>query len=260
MKNIFKYIMAFAIIFTAFSCEEDLIVFDADNGQTALSFSRATATVGVCDPTYDVVLESTTKSSSDRTYSLAISAASTADPSEYAVNPSVTIAAGEFVGSTSVDVDFTQIPEGAARALILDVVASDGAIINTRGSISVNYDSVCVLNEIIIDLQFDQYPEEAGYSLANSDGDVISSGATGSFAGETSFSTGLCLEDGDYTMTFLDSYGDGNNGNANGSWGIIGVSCAGNSDVIDRVSRGDFGAPGSVTGLAALVIPFTLGE
>lgn len=259
--------MAFVIISATYSCEEDLIVYDADNGQTGLSFARSSTSVSICDSTIDVVVESTTKSSSDRTYNIVVNAGSTADPSEYTVGSTVTIPAGAFIGSTEASIDFAQLPDDTQRSLILDLVPANGAVISARGSISINYESVCVLNEVVVDLQFDQYAEEAAYIISNAAGAIVDASynaagniAFGTFAGLTSFSKTLCLPDGDYTVTFFDSYGDGNDANSNGSYGLIGVTCEGSAQLINRVRAGNFGANGSVLGTAPISLTFSLGN
>jgi hypothetical protein len=262
MKNILKYVIALSIILTAFSCEDELIVYDVDNGQTALSFSRASSTVGICNPNVDVIVQSTTRSSVARTYSIAVNSESTALASEYNVGTSVVIPAGEFVGSTAVTVDFTQISAGTSRSLILDLIASGGAVLHSQKSISVNYASACVLNEVVVDLKFDQYPEEAAYFIRNSSGAIVdgSFNASGSLAfgvhaGLTAFTKTLCLPSGAYTITFLDQYQDGNDGNANGSYGLNGVTCAGTVALIARVRGSNFGS-----GANARTVSFTLGS
>ena len=256
------------IVFAFVSCEEDLIIYDADGGQTGLSFSRSSLTVSVCDPTVDLVVESTTRSSSDRTYNVTVSTSSTAVAGEYTVASSVTIPAGEFTGSTPVTIDFAQVPDGASRSLVLELVAPDGEVISARGTSTFNYESACTLNEVIVDLNFDQYPEEAAYIIFDANGAVVdasynASGAIafGTFAGQSSFTKTLCLPDGDYSVTFFDSYGDGNTGNANGAYGIVGVSCdSGNFNLFDPLVSGTFGANGSVLGTAPVSISFTLGN
>ncbi|MFP4846908.1 hypothetical protein [Winogradskyella sp. PE311] len=266
MKNIFKLFLTLTLVFSFTSCEEDLVIFDADNGQTALSFASSAVTVGVCEPTVDLTVESTTQSSSDRTYSITVNAASTAVPAEYTIGNSVTIPAGQHLGTIPVTVDFAQVPIGENRELILDLVASDGAVINTRGTTTYSYTSACTLNEVVVDLNFDQFPEEMAYLIFDTNSGALvdasfnASGAPafGTFDGLTSFSKTLCLPDGDYQVQFLDSWGDGNTGNANGSYGLISATCAGNTDIFTPVVDGGFGATGSQLGTAPFIVNFTL--
>lgn len=268
MKNLLKYALLLTLVFAFVSCEEDLITYDADGGQTGLSFARSSITVSVCEPTVDLVVESTTRSNSDRTYNVMVSSTSTAVAGEYSAASSVTIPAGEFVGSTPVTIDFAQVPDGAARSLVFELVAPEGEVISARGTSTFNFESACTLNEVIVDLSFDQYPEEAAYIIFDSTGAIVDASynasgniAFGTFAGQTSFTKTLCLPDGDYSVTFFDSYGDGNTGNANGAYGIIGVSCdSGNFNLFNPVVDGNFGANGSFLGTPPISVSFTLGN
>jgi hypothetical protein len=268
MKNIFKLFLTLSVVFAFTSCEQDLITFDADNGQTAISFASTAVTVGVCEPTVDLAVESTTQSSSDRTYSVSVNAASTAVPAEYTVGNSVTIPAGQHIGTIPVSIDFSQVPEGENRSLIIDLIASDGAVINTRETTTYSYTSACTLNEVVVDLNFDQFAEEMAYLIfdinsgALVDASFDASGAPnfGTFNGQTSFTKTLCLADGDYQIQFLDSWGDGNTGNPNGAYGLLLATCDGTSEIFPPVVDGGFGANGSQLGTAPFVVNFTLGN
>lgn len=218
-------------------------MFDVDNGQTALSFAKSSQTIGSCDPTGTITVESTTKSSSDRTYNLALNSATTADPSEYSISStSITIPAGEFVGSTTVTIDFTQIPEGASRSLVYDIVPGAGDVINTRGTTSIGYESVCVLNEVVIGYFADAYPEENSINFINLDtNEVFIDFGAGDLTGSQNFV--FCLPAGNYQLTVGDpGWGDGFAAGA-GVTGTL-VECSGNSSLFPNIVGDiDIGAP-----------------
>ena len=92
----------------------------------------------------------------------------------------------------------------------------------------------CDANEVTLSLTFDNYPEEAGWSINDASGMEVAAGPIGSYATEADYSTVVataCLADGCYTLAVLDDYGDGGTSwimtNANGdeiSSGSVGGS------------------------------------
>jgi len=68
----------------------------------------------------------------------------------------------------------------------------------------------CDDNEIVIIINFDNYPEETAWSLTNSSGDIVGSGGT--YATQADGSTLVlteCVPNGCYDFTLTDTYGDG---------------------------------------------------
>ena len=264
MKNILKLMMLFCIALAFTGCSDDEETLQSYQGSEVLSLDRPSQAIGVCDPTSTIVVQSSSVSSTDRSYTLIVNSdLSSADPSEYTLGTSVTIPAGSYIGSADVTIDFGAIPEGAVRTLVVDLSVPEGVAV-TRETTSINYESVCLLNEVTVDLAFDAYPEEAAYLLFDADGSVVDASynadgaiAFGTFAGLSSFSKTLCLPSGDYTVRFLDSYGDGNS-EGTGSYGMSLQSCEGASSLFDALSSSSFGAPGSTLGTAAVDIPFTI--
>ena len=238
-NNILKIVLALFVTITYTSCEQDPIVFDADNGQTGLSFASASQTVDFCVGSSTVTVESTTRSGSDRTYTISVNAAgTTAMANEYSVASSVTIPAGEFVGTTTFTPDFAAIPEGEARVVALDLIASDGAVINTRGTTAINFSSACTLNEVNFNFIFDNYPEETAWQLYDADTGAFIDGDTGfgNYAGQDNLSVTLCIPSGNYDFVVFDQFGDGiccayGNGAIDGTL----VSCDGNSSLFDTI-------------------------
>ncbi len=61
-----------------------------------------------------------------------------------------------------------------------------------------------------LDITFDRYAEETSWEITDSQGNVVYAGGEYDHYGEGAvLSLSLCLSDGDYTFTMLDSYGDG---------------------------------------------------
>jgi len=103
----------------------------------------------------------------------------------------------------------------------------------------------CLHNEVTLDLVFDGYASECTWELEDGEGEIIYSG--GPWAdGTVSASTDFCLEDGTYTFTIYDVYGDGLSYPENGS---ATITFDGNVLVF---IEGDFGASHSES--------FTLGN
>ncbi len=253
IKYILKSSLAVFALLAMTSCEEDLLIYTGDGDATAFSFARTAETVPFCTPTATITVEATKASSVDRTVNFTVNAGSTAAPGEYNLPAtSVTIPAGEYLGSVEMSVNFGAIPDGQTSTLILDIDPGDGTI-NTRGSTTISFASACVLNEINLDLTFDGYPGETAWQIFTSGGTFVTGDtAFGNYAGQTSFSTTLCLDDGDYLLRLLDSFGDGwccNYGA--GSAVIENVACDGNSNVL---TVGD-----SFTG-GEIIVPFSLGD
>ncbi|GAA0872818.1 hypothetical protein GCM10009117_19650 [Gangjinia marincola] len=67
----------------------------------------------------------------------------------------------------------------------------------------------CVTNDVTLSLTLDNYPAETAWTLTNAIGVTVASGSGYSAANTTVNTTMGALEDGEYTFTITDSYGDG---------------------------------------------------
>lgn len=110
------------------SCEEELTVYDVDNGQTLAKFSQATGVIPtpVEGATLEVTVEVSTRSDVDRTVSLGVDASSTAEPGQYSLN-SLTIPAGEFDATLVVTSNFEALPEAGSVDLVLNLTEIAGS-------------------------------------------------------------------------------------------------------------------------------------
>lgn len=70
--------------------------------------------------------------------------------------------------------------------------------------------SGCSSNSATLTIVFDNYPGETSWNIKNSASSVVASGGTyGSSAAGSTLTVPLCLPNGCYTLTMMDSYGDG---------------------------------------------------
>lgn len=68
----------------------------------------------------------------------------------------------------------------------------------------------CTGTEVTLSILLDNYPEETSWTLTNAADQLVASGGTyGNRADGSTVRIDLCLADGCYTFTLLDSYGDG---------------------------------------------------
>ncbi|WP_136150618.1 DUF1735 domain-containing protein [Flavobacterium sangjuense] len=182
-------------------------------------------------------------SSVDRTFNLVVDPASTLNASYYTVPASVTIPAGELVGTFTVGITGTNIGNG--KKLIVGLEQQEGTDIGinaftttpvyeagssiprnyvnvvTTGKITFNIEERCDFNKVAVSITFDNYPEETAWDLRdasmnvvasggfNAAGDAITGYAALGFADRSTFTSNFCLPDGQYTFTIYDDYGDG---------------------------------------------------
>ncbi|MEL6943783.1 MAG: S8/S53 family peptidase, partial [Bacteroidota bacterium] len=66
----------------------------------------------------------------------------------------------------------------------------------------------CTENELTLTIVTDQYPQETSWNITDANGATVASGG-GYTSSSTTYTEDICLPDGCYTFTILDSYGDG---------------------------------------------------
>lgn len=165
--------------------------------------------------TYDLELQSTTTSNTDRTYSVTMNETSTGVDDEYTLSStSITIPAGKLKGSTTITFDYDAIPLGIQRILNFDLneITGSSLLNSTRRSTSILYSAFCPFNEVTITFSFDDYPEEAYWQLFDSDDNFLDGdGYSGAdcYLELVSNPKIFCLEDGNYKFVMGDCYGDG---------------------------------------------------
>jgi hypothetical protein len=130
MKKI--VILAFLSLALMTSCEEDLVIYDVDNGQSlsALASDSGTLPVPAEGSTFSLPVEVSTRSTADRAISVSVDPSSTALPAEYTIdNSSLVIPAGEFNGTILISGNFEEIPDLTTTTLVLNLDSVEGAVV-----------------------------------------------------------------------------------------------------------------------------------
>jgi len=127
------YIIAFMVL--AVSCDRNTgAIYDVENGVALAAFNRNVQTFPVDDSGNsftEIIVGVSTVSDVDRSVSVSIDPASTADPSEYTIDPaSLVIPAGEYVARVKLTGNFLNIPETGQTQVILNLDSVDGAILD----------------------------------------------------------------------------------------------------------------------------------
>lgn len=170
------FVMSATLIFNSCSDSEN-ITFDSQNGQTLLAFASTSVDLQIeigATGQVTVPVNSTTSSSSERTYNVkVVEEGTTAFSSSYNVG-TVVIPANEFVGSLTItgndDGNITTTP----RPLILAIESTDGAV--TADNLTVNILQICPINDTFF---LGQYrvttisPGVFGASTYGGDGNIV---------------------------------------------------------------------------------------
>ncbi len=209
MKKILNYIILGVFITAAYSCEEDATSNSANYLTFASSSQVATVDVGEGSATMDVTVYTGNKSGSDRTFSVMVDAASSADPSAYSVPLSVTVPGGTNVGTIAVTLNEVGL-DFTASTIVLGFAGNQG--ISTGENLTINASLVCpAQNQVTFAVSTDNWPDETSWEITDGAGAVVASG--GPFVNPdddfTTINSDLCLLAGTYTATVFDSYGDG---------------------------------------------------
>jgi hypothetical protein len=123
-----KYLILILALAFVVSCEEDVLIFDVDNGQTLAKFTASSGLLGTPadGATYQVDVQVTTKTDSDRTISIAVDPSSTATSDQYAISDLV-IPAGTYSGTVTITSNFEALPEEGSTTLILNLTDVSGS-------------------------------------------------------------------------------------------------------------------------------------
>ncbi len=148
MKNLIFRFSVIALIFTTIvGCEEELLVYDVDNGQTLSNFANSSATLPVPEDgeSYTIVVESSTRSDQDRAIQINVDNNSTALPAEYTIDQStLIIPAGEFVGNIVVRGNFDEIPDLTTTTLVLNLIGiGNSDLTGNRSTFTLSFFKKC---------------------------------------------------------------------------------------------------------------------
>lgn len=143
-----KYIyILFASLGLLTSCEEDVVIFNGENGQTVVQFGQGSVNLAITvDATgsIDVPVDVTTVSDSDRTFNVnVVEDATTADPESYSFG-SIVVPAGEYNGVFTIDGVDNNV-ETTPESLVLEIVEGSGY--RTEGQLNVSVFQVCPVED-----------------------------------------------------------------------------------------------------------------
>lgn len=204
-------------IVAVFSCDSDnsfstvsdynFISFQDDNVEFQLNQD------GVSVQT--ITVYNSKASSSDITYNLEVlpfefnnGSGTTIAPQFYNVPSSVTIPAN--ASSAQFDVTITDNNFGSGERLVLGF-ADEGTALNPH-PLSMDIVIVCPANELILDINFDNYAEETSwelYDLSNGGQVLIASGNGYDDLDDQSIQERICIDNGDFGFVIYDVYSDG---------------------------------------------------
>lgn len=218
MKNIFKTLVLAVLAITFNSCEEDLIIYNPGqfvqiDDASATSITENSGTIVAIEAILAMPAES------DVTVNFE---ASGADASRYWLTPSsITIPAGEtsgFVEFTAIDnedidgdVDVTislasssSVPVGIGGEATAEAAASKVITI---------IDDNVPCNDVVVSVTTDRWGSETSWQITDGTGAIVATGGPYEDLPNNddlpTYDTTVNLEDGCYTFTIFDSYGDG---------------------------------------------------
>jgi len=234
MKKITNILLLFLAVFAFSSCTEET---EGTDDLNYVTFESSPLYLGVnIDGTaeHEVKVYTTQVMGSDRTFSIIVNEdATTADPAAYNIPGTVTVPANSNEGTMILGLADVNIgSEG--KSVVLDIASEEGWYKGEPAT--VNISQICPFNEVSIRFVFDGYASETTWELMDSGGTVVASGGPWADGTPDAFTT-ACLQDGEYSFTIYDVYGDGLSYPANGNVTIT------DSDGTELVYiEGNFGA------------------
>ena len=231
-KIIYLLLLAMPLVLIT-SCEENAV---GTPNLNQVSFEANTLNFGVDidgENTNTVSIYASIKSASARTVEVVIvSEETTADEASYTVPTSFTIPANSNVGELPITISDLNI-SSTGETLTIALVSKAGLFVGDNITIDVR--QVCPFNDVNINIEFDDYPEEVYWVLEDSNGDTVAesaAGAYGAYAGLSNpINVPLCLENDTYKFTIYDEYDDGA--------GAVSIT---SGDTVLFSSNGEYGA------------------
>lgn len=233
MKTLKLLFFATIAILTFNSCEQNVEPL----GTNYITFSESTFSTGVDvggTTTLDVTVFTANITGSDRSFEVMVDGSGAAAGS-YTVPSSFTIPGGTNKGTISVELSDTNLGIGVNK-IVLDLGVQEG--LSIAGPTTISYIQNCTEVTATLDIVFDGYGSETGWTITDSLGGVVASKEAGDYTdGQTSAQESIVLCAGrDYTFTITDSFGDGLSFPANGTYSLsVGGTAKANGG-------GDFGA------------------
>lgn len=212
--NKIKYLILALTVLIYTACEDEVptpqstnyIAFGDSSYSTGVDVGGAASVVV---PVYTANI-----SGSDRSFDVSVDPSSNAAAGSYTVPSSIVIPANSNSANLTVALTDTNLGIGVNN-LTLNFVAAES--LSTGASTTISYIQNCTEVTATLDIEFDLYAEETGWSIKDALGGVIASKAAGAYArGNAPVTETITLCAGrDYTLTFTDAYSDGMNDGTN---------------------------------------------
>lgn len=206
-----KKILVLLVIITVLSCDSDNS-FSTVSDYDFISFENDNVTFELDqdgESSQMITVYNSKTYSNDRTYNLEVLLESTTISAEsYAVPASVTIPANER--SAQFGVTITDNGFGSGDRLVLGF-ADDNTALNPH-PLQMDIVIVCPMNELILDITFDNYAEETSWELytdITTTPTLIASGSGYDDLDDQSIQQRLCIDNGDFGFVIYDVYSDG---------------------------------------------------
>lgn len=226
MKKL-KLIFASLLLVSFFACDKEDVPFERTynevTGQTGLGFTQtSTSAVVPVDGSVTVTLavQATNRTSSARTFNVTVDTEnSVGDAGDYTIG-GITIPANEYNGALEVTLTDDELVDLEAYSLVLNLEVPEGVAVVGSSTATINYNRYLICNDMVLTLNEDFYSGERSWEVTDDTGAVVVSGGGYGNGGGTFVET-FYLDDGCYTFTIFDSYGDGQfDGATTGSYSL----------------------------------------
>jgi hypothetical protein len=203
MKKIISIVFIASLLFT--SCDQDNVTYEGT--AVGLSITSAQVSVPVEGSTEMFPVTITSTSPEDRTFGLEF--VSDLPTGGGVTLGTITVPANSYDGTASVDFDFGNITlgDGITDTFSIRATSESTAIFGTV--LVIEYFKAVICNNSTFTINTDLYAEETGFTITNDVTGVVEYTMPPLLRGVQTFTADIFLEDGCYTATITDSYGDG---------------------------------------------------
>lgn len=240
----FRILTALFVLGSFIACEQNEENFDKvydETGQVGLGFKKTEVSTS-CGWTpgtstgvkaegalVRLVVESTVKTTEDRSYNLIATSNTSGTSGHYSIGD-LTIPANSYEGTVLVEFfDDGTLIDGVIYELVIDIDLPDGFASHIPSSVTLSYNKYQLCNDFVLVLREDDgWAGERTWEVTDSNGDVVASGGPYTNGNVGPYTEEFTLENGSHTLTLFDSYGDGQwNGEVAGSYSLdCGISNA----------------------------------
>jgi len=225
MKKIKLIITCLAFIsFLACDQEDEPFHNIYDNtGQTGLGFTQTNSAVIVPvngSINLQIGVQATNTSASDRSFNVTVDQENSfGDSGDYTIG-TITIPANSYDGSLALTFNDDDLVDLVAYTLIVKLEIPEGIAVIGSDTATINYNRYLVRSSTFWTMVEDFYSDERTWEVVDDMGNVVFSGGPYAQGGNT-YTENFYLDDGCYTFTIYDAYGDGqSDGNITGSYSL----------------------------------------